>query len=458
MPFNDTEAFANTTLPPPWGDTPGLQFVKKGRVHAQVELNNVALTARSFAFPLEAVNMLEQNFGAIQDLEDFISAAYQKNLLRQSDEAPSLVDLFLASDHVSNDSKALVEQVWTQFTDSLVVHESSMNQALGSSGSLKKTLSENVLSVGPKSCPANFLLFHSNVYIEIFASTVPINESNSNGDASNNDNLAIATPSQSVLKIYRNKDRIIFFKLWQRLHNAVLAGFHEATLAGPLMNEPVYGVGFVLEKIEISKAAVDQILSTSERDVLFAEVLPTLQDLKLNEEEVNKLVSIHTGQLISSVKDSFRLSMLSCPIRIVEPIYQCDLQCDQSQLGNLYAVLSKRRGTVFKEDIIEGTSMFLLSAFLPVANSFHFAQELLKRTSGNGTAPQLSFSHWQLLEQDPFWRPRTEDELEEFGEQFLDEHNRAKSWINKIRKRKGLAVDEQVVNNAEKQRTLSRKK
>ena len=44
------------------------------------------------------------------------------------------------------------------------------------------------------------------------------------------------------------------------------------------------------------------------------------------------------------------------------------------QLGNLYAVLSKRRGRVTKEDIIDGTSLFLLSATLPVAESFGFAQ------------------------------------------------------------------------------------
>jgi hypothetical protein len=38
---------------------------------------------------------------------------------------------------------------------------------------------------------------------------------------------------------------------------------------------------------------------------------------------------------------------------------------------------------------ISGTSLFLLSATLPVAESFGFAQELLKKTSGNGTAPQV---------------------------------------------------------------------
>jgi translation elongation factor EF-G len=103
-----------------------------------------------------------------------------------------------------------------------------------------------------------------------------------------------------------------------------------------------------------------------------------------------------SGQLISDVTEVLRLSFLSCPVRVVEPVYACDLQCDQAQIGNLYAVLSKRRGQVHKEDIIDGTSLFLLSATLPVAESFGFAQELLKKTSGNGTAPQLQFSHWSI--------------------------------------------------------------
>jgi ribosome assembly protein 1 len=235
------------------------------------------------------------------------------------------------------------------------------------------------------------------------------------------------------------------------------------------MHEPLYGVAYLIEKVEISQAIADQVFPPIERRIIYNHQVssphhgsPSFEkedDVQsVSSSVTDKLHTISSGQLISEVKDHLRICLLSCPVRIVEPIYQCDLQCDQSQLGNLYAVLSKRRGTVYKEDIIEGTSLFLLSAYLPVVQSFHFAQELLKRTSGSGTAPQLSFAHWQTMAQDPFWRPRTEEELEEHGEQFWDEHNLARGWIQKIRKRKGLAVDEQVVVCAEKQRTLNRKK
>lgn len=40
--------------------------------------------------------------------------------------------------------------------------------------------------------------------------------------------------------------------------------------------------------------------------------------------------------------------------------------------------------------------LFLLTALLPIAESFGFANELLKKTSGAGTTPQLAFSHWEV--------------------------------------------------------------
>jgi len=144
--------------------------------------------------------------------------------------------------------------------------------------------------------------------------------------------------------------------------------------------------------------------------------------------------------------------MLSCPVRVVEPVYACNLQCDQSQLGSLYGVLSKRRGEVTREDIIEGTSLFLLSATLPVSESFGFAQELLKKTSGSGTAPRLVFSHWVTHTDDPFWKPTTAEELDDFGNQSV-EPNQARTFIDNVRKRKGLPIEEKIVVCAEKQRT-----
>jgi len=40
--------------------------------------------------------------------------------------------------------------------------------------------------------------------------------------------------------------------------------------------------------------------------------------------------------------------------------FRCDLQCSSSQLGSLYGVLNKRRGSVLKDDLIDGTDLFLI--------------------------------------------------------------------------------------------------
>jgi ribosome assembly protein 1 len=121
-------------------------------------------------------------------------------------------------------------------------------------------------------------------------------------------------------------------------------------------------------------------------------------------------------------------------------------------------VLSKRRGEVSKEDIIEGTSLFIMTATIPVANSFGFAQELLQKTSGRGTTPQLSFSHWQINPLDPFWRPKTEEEIEEYGENVVVEKILTRLFIDSVRKRKGLPIEEKIIASAEKQRTLKKNK
>lgn len=62
-----------------------------------------------------------------------------------------------------------------------------------------------------------------------------------------------------------------------------------------------------------------------------------------------------------------------------------------------------------------------------------------------------------MIDIDPFWLPTTEEELMHFGEK-ADSANRAKLYMDSVRRRKGLFVDEQVVEHAEKQRTLSKNK
>ena len=79
-----------------------------------------------------------------------------------------------------------------------------------------------------------------------------------------------------------------------------------------------------------------------------------------------------------------------------------------------------------------------------------------KQTSGLAM-PQLIFSHWETLDIDPYWEPNTEEELTHFGEK-ADSENPARLYMNNVKRRKGLKIDEKLVEFAEKQRTLTKSK
>ena len=106
--------------------------------------------------------------------------------------------------------------------------------------------------------------------------------------------------------------------------------------------------------------------------------------------------------------------------------------------------------------MIEGSGMWMLEAVIPIIESFDLANCLRVKTSGLAI-PQLYFSHWEIIDQDPFWIPSTEDELEQYGDKS-DFLNKAKIYVDSIRERKGLYVDKKLVEFAEKQRTLSKNK
>jgi len=169
---------------------------------------------------------------------------------------------------------------------------------------------------------------------------------------------------------------------------------------------------------------------------------------------------------VSAIRQGIRCSMLTRPARIVEAHFRLTLHSSLAGLGPLYDVLNKRRGKVVSDTMVDGTDLIMITANLPQQEAFGLGSELLKKTSGEVTAPELVFSHFEVLKEDPFWAPTTEDEIEEFGQLLMNglapstgEKNNALGIIREVRKRKGLLVDSgRIVVAAEKQRTLARKK
>ena len=202
--------------------------------------------------------------------------------------------------------------------------------------------------------------------------------------------------------------------------------FQLATAQGPLCREPTQGVAVFLEEVIHNPSASSEANDTGRL----------------------------TGELISSVRSAIGSAFLDWSPRILLAMYSCTIQATPEVLGRVYAVLTRRRGSILSESLLEGTPYFTIEARLPVAESFGFSDEIRKRTSGLAQ-PMLRFTGFEVLDDvDPFWVPKTEEELEDLGE-WGDRENVAKKYVDGVRKRKGLLVKgSRGGRDAEKQKTL----
>ncbi|KAJ8501960.1 hypothetical protein ONZ51_g289 [Trametes cubensis] len=211
--------------------------------------------------------------------------------------------------------------------------------------------------------------------------------------------------------------------------NYLETGFQLATFQGPLCAEPVEGMAYFVESVRLDREGIE-------------------------EEQTHNRMAHLTGSFISAVRDACRNGLLDWSPRLMLAMYTCDIQASTDVLGKVYGVVAKRRGKIVAEEMKEGTEFFTVRAKLPVVESFGFADDIRKRTSG-AASPQLIFSGYEMLDQDPFWVPTTEEELEDLGEK-ADRVNIAKAYMDAVRERKGMFVDRKIVEFAEKQRTLKR--
>ncbi|KAK0272098.1 Cytoplasmic GTPase/eEF2-like protein (ribosomal biogenesis) [Friedmanniomyces endolithicus] len=206
----------------------------------------------------------------------------------------------------------------------------------------------------------------------------------------------------------------------------VAYAFQLATHQGPLCSEPLQGIAVFLESLTIHSSP----------------------------EESAQNIGRLTGETIRTTRDAIRSGFLDWSPRLLLALYSCEIQASAEVLGRVYGVISRRGGRIVSESLPEPSTNFTILALLPVAESFGFSDEIRQRTSGFA-APQLVFEGFEMLDEDPFWVPTTEEELEDLGEK-ADRENVAKRYVDKVRARKGLVLDRKVVESAEKQKTLKR--
>ncbi|OMO57092.1 hypothetical protein CCACVL1_25998 [Corchorus capsularis] len=245
-------------------------------------------------------------------------------------------------------------------------------------------------------------------------------------DDSSAGDMATVTSSEVTQPLYTEAES---------LGSSVLSGFQLATGSGPLCDEPMWGLAFVIEAY----------ISPS-----------TAQASESEPNQQSEQYGLLPGQVMAAVKDACRAAVLQRKPRLVEAMYFCELNTPTEYLGPMYAVLARRRARVLKEEMQEGSPLFTVHAYVPVSESFGFADELRRWTSGASSA-LLVLSRWEALQEDPFFVPKTEEEIEEFGDGSSVLPNTARKLIDAVRRRKGLPVEEKVVQHATKQRTLARK-
>lgn len=224
------------------------------------------------------------------------------------------------------------------------------------------------------------------------------------------------------------------------LSDKITHAFQLATASGPLCHEPMQGVAVFIEDISLDLPATADD-DDNKNDSTAAAARDKLGRL--------------TSKIIKTFQASLRSAFLDWSPRLMLAMYSVEIQASTEVLGRVYDVLTRRRGRVVAEIMKEGTPFFTIQAVLPVAESFGFADEMRKRTSG-AAQPQLVFAGFDILDEDPFWVPFTEDDLEDLGE-LADKENVAKRYMDGVRRKKGLLVEgRNVATAAEKQRTLKR--
>lgn len=163
--------------------------------------------------------------------------------------------------------------------------------------------------------------------------------------------------------------------------NSVIIGFKWACESGPLCGEPLRGLKVIIQELNLHKN-------------------PEVRD---------------PSQIIPMIKKAIFKAILQDNPTILEPIYKIQIRTPPNTLGNVLSVLTKRRGNIL--NVEQRGFDALITAILPVKESFGLATELRSKTSGRAFW-QMQFSSW---EEPP--------------------ENVAKQIIEEVRERKGIKTE-----------------
>ena len=410
--FDDPSPSLRQTTIPPYNEEEGIAFAKNGRMRSVLSGKSAAISIRVIPLSVSVYNCLN----ARRYLSDDVDCDKEIELIGRA----------------LNYENPLPKDVLNELLDSMLVLNSTGSGMIVSAGVRKGFCVRGVLAdevYVPPSTTKNNASDNSEPCEDSISSIV-----------GKKDFELFQSAIKNVTTTIRGGVDTAANEIWLKsMKGSLLAGFEIAMNAGPICEEPVRNVLVVVEGVEIAitKDAAAETYRASK--------------------------AIASGMVVSSLRTGVRCALLSRPARLMEGHLRLTLHSSLAGLGALYQVLSKRRGKVIEDSMVDGTDLLMITALIPQAEAFGLTPELFAKTSGEVTAPEMLFSHWERLDVDPFWIPTSEEEREDFGElqtagdasTGLD--NTALHYIRQVRKRKGLMVDSsRTVLNAEKQRTLKR--
>jgi len=177
------------------------------------------------------------------------------------------------------------------------------------------------------------------------------------------------------------------------------------------------GVSYLLE---VKDSFVGAFIQATAEGILCGEAMRGIKfmvnDVTLHADAIHR----GAGQIMPPVKRAMFGCQIDAGPAILEPMYQCSITVPSNAVSGVFTTLNSRRGSVENKEDRAGTPLCVVTAFLPVLESFGFTQVLRQNTSGQAF-PQLIFSHWQMCYGSPY-----------------EEGSAAAAVCAKVRKRKGL--------------------
>jgi elongation factor 2 len=129
------------------------------------------------------------------------------------------------------------------------------------------------------------------------------------------------------------------------------------------------------------------------------------------------------GQIMPPLKRCLSACMIKSDPCLLEPMYECEITVPNTAISGVYNTLNARRGVIENKEDRIGTPLCKVKSYLPVLESFGFAQLLRQNTSGQAF-PQMIFSHWQMVQGD-----------------LYDESSKGNTICMSVRERKGMKME-----------------